>query len=71
MVAYITLIRDLCDYSNIPMAIIISLLFLYGLSEKLWFQPDYNLLMLSFRQLIYHDVLIDNSTYVEQALIDY
>ena len=71
MVAYITLIRDLCDYSNIPMAIIMSLLFLYGLSEKLWFQPDYNLLMISFRQLIYHDVLIDNSTYVEQALIDY
>lgn len=57
MIAYIRLIYDLYMYDNVPMAVVIFLLFAYGLSERLWFQIDYNLLMLSFKQLLYHDVV--------------
>ena len=38
------------------MAIIVFLLFAYGISERLWFQIDYDILMLAFRQLFYHDI---------------
>lgn len=56
LVAYSKLVKDLYIYGNIPMAIIVFLLFAYGISERLWFQIDYDILMLAFRQLFYHDI---------------
>ena len=56
-VAYMLLIRDLYQYDNIPMAIAVFFLFAYGISERLWMNIDYNMMMLAFRQLIYHDVV--------------
>lgn len=57
MIAYIMLIRDLYRYDNIPMAIAVFFLFAYGISERLWMNIDYNIMMLAFRQLFYHDVV--------------
>ena len=51
------LIRDLYQYDNIHMAIAVNYLFAYGISERLWMNIDYNMMMLAFRQLIYHDVV--------------
>ena len=56
LVAYSKLVKDLYIHGNIPMAIIVFLLFAYGISERLWFQIDYDILMLAFRQLFYHDI---------------
>lgn len=36
--------------------IVLLCLLIYGLSERLWMAVDYNILMIAFRELFYHDV---------------
>lgn len=52
MMAYYKLERILYQ-SNMPLAIIMFCLFVYGLSERLWMYIDYNIFMLVFAELIY------------------
>ena len=52
MMTYYKIEQILCQ-SNMPLAIIMFCLFVYGLSERLWMYIDYNILMLAFAELIY------------------
>lgn len=55
MYFYIRMIDRLFE-NNKPMVIILICLMIYGLSERLWMNVDYNIMMLSFRTLLYHDL---------------
>ncbi len=55
IIIYIQMIDAIYD-KNKPIAIILTCFMIYGLSERLWMNVDYNIMMLSFRSLIYHDL---------------
>lgn len=68
MMAYYKLERILYQ-SNMPLAIIMFCLFVYGLSERLWMYIDYNIFMLVFAELIYPGFTLyghDNSLFYEE-----
>lgn len=68
MMAYYKLERILYQ-SNMPLAIIMFCLFVYGLSERLWMYIDYNIFMLVFAELIYPGFTLyghDNSFFYEE-----
>lgn len=52
MFAYQHLEKKLCII-NQPLAIVVFSFFLYGLSERLWMNVDYNIFMLAFAEVLY------------------
>lgn len=46
----------------IAAVIVLFSLTIYGLSERLWMQVDYNALLLVFRELVFHDVFADHKS---------
>ena len=50
--AYQHLEKKLCII-NQPLAIVVFSFFLYGLSERLWMNVDYNIFMLAFAEVLY------------------
>ena len=56
MWSFIMLIKTAYRKRNVSGAIILFCFALYGLSERLWMSIDYNIMMLMYRELLYHDV---------------
>ncbi len=61
LIFYIKMIDNVYD-KNKPIAIILTCFMIYGLSERLWMNVDYNIIMLAFRDLVYHDLEKDIDT---------
>lgn len=64
IIFYIRLIRKNISYKNIPLCIIMFAFMVYGLTEHLWINIDYNIFMLAF---CYNPALAqrDNDTKIE------
>ena len=62
MFAYQRLEKKLCVI-NQPLAIVVFSFFLYGLSERLWMNVDYNIFMLAFAELLYSKFSVSDQVY--------
>lgn len=53
MFSFIRLQRSLYRQNDIPLAIVMFCFAVYGMSERLWMNVDYNMLMMAFGKLLY------------------
>lgn len=57
LVAYILLVKRSLAMQCAPLALTLFCFSVYGLSERLWMNIDYNIMMLAFRELLYGDII--------------